>query len=84
MAKMPPDANSKAIPVLRPYDTEVVTGSSAPTTSEVVRLVSAAGASYGLDGATDVPLPAGVVEYIRVYEGEVITVSGQVTITQMG
>jgi len=85
MAKMPVDANAKPIPALRPFLSEdLVSTTSAPMTSDVARLVSSTGGTYTIGGAVAVPLPANVVEYIRVLVGETILVSGTFTITQMG
>ena len=85
MAKMPIDANAKPIPALRPITSQdIVSTTSSPMTSEVVRMVSSTGGTYTIGNATGVPLPANLVEYIRVLIGETITVSGTFTITQMG
>ena len=84
MAVMPKDANAKAIPCLRPYSTETVTGSSSPCTSTVVRLVADVPALYGVEGTAEVLLPAGVVEYIRVNVGDIITTDVAVNVSQMG
>ena len=85
MAKMPTDANAKPIPALRPITSEdLVSTTSAPMTSDVVRLVSSTGGTYTIGTAAGVPLPANLVEYIRVFIGETIAVSGTFTITQMG
>jgi len=61
-----------------------VSTTSSPMTSEVVRMVSSTGGTYTIGNATGVPLPANLVEYIRVLIGETIAVSGTFTITQMG
>ena len=85
MAKMPVDANSKPIPALRPFLSEdIVDTTSAPMTSDVVRIVSTTGGTFTIGGAVNVPLPANLVEYIRVLKGETIIVLGTFTITQMG
>ena len=85
MAKMPTDANAKPIPALRPITSEdIVSAESLPMTSVVARLVSSSGGTYSIGDATGVPLPANLVEYIRVLPGETITVAGTFTITQMG
>ena len=84
MAVMPKDANAKPIPCLRPISTATVDGDSAPFTSNVVRLVAAADAFYGVAGVAEVLLPAGVVEYIRVNIGDVLTTSSAVNVTEMG
>ena len=85
MAKMPVDANSKPIPALRPFISEdIVDSTSAPMTSDVIRMVSTTGGTYNIGTAVNIPLPANLVEYIRVLKGETITVIGTFTITQMG
>ena len=85
MAKMPTDANAKPIPALRPITSEdLVSTTSTPMTSDVIRMVSSTGGTYTIGNATNVPLPSNMVEYIRVLVGETITVAGTFTITQMG
>jgi len=85
MAKMPTDANAKPIPALRPITSEdIVSAESLPMTSDVVRMVTSTGGTYTIGNANNVPLPANMVEYIRVLIGETIAVSGTFTITQMG
>lgn len=98
MSKMAIDANSKPIQVLRPTDTDrvAVSGSAANATAiaagtRVVRLVSNVDVHYRLTGTASTVstyLPAGVIEYVHVYTGDVFSLitagdTGNVHITAM-
>lgn len=99
MSKLAIDANAKPIQVMRPQATErvSVSGTSAQSTAipancRVIRIISSTDCFYTLDSTTatssDAWLPAGVVEYIHVYEGDQIAViqefgAGYLYITEM-
>ena len=75
------DSNSKPVPALRPAAaTDVTSTTQAITEDGVVRLVAAADASYGINVAASVDLPAGVVEYIRVAKGDTLYVFGTINV----
>ena len=80
MAKLASDSNGKGIQVVKPSSAVNYTDSNAPASvgDSVVRLVSAAGGAYGVNGAATVTLPANAVEYIRLDNADVLTVSGTV------
>lgn len=82
--RMPKDANAKSIQVLRPLLSEDVSGAaSSAAPSEVARLCSSGGCTYAVGAASGVVLPANIVEYIRVFEGETITITGSCNVTFM-
>lgn len=83
MSKLAIDSNSAPIQAVKPtVATNVATSTYTHTApSGVVRLVSAAGATYAFDGTADIELPAGVIEYVRINNGDVITTSGTINIT---
>ena len=77
------DSNGGGIPCVSPAAAiDYGTGDVAAATSNVLRLVSAAGATYGINSAATVILPANVVEYIKVSIGDVVTVAGTVNVTE--
>lgn len=86
MATLATDGNSNPIQVLRPGATEKITstGTAGDATAiasgvSVVRIVASATINYSLVGtatAASVYLPADAVEFIRVQEGDVISLIG--------
>ena len=80
------DSRGGRIQVLKPGTTTTVdntTGSAFTSGTRVVRLTCTAAANYGFNGSADVPLPANVVEYVRVDEGDAITTSAAIVVTEM-
>jgi hypothetical protein len=80
MAKLASDSNGKGIQVVRPVSAVDYTDGNAPASAgdSVVRLLSVVGGAYGVNGAATVVLPAGAIEYIRLDNADVLTVSGTV------
>jgi len=81
MAKLASDANGKGIQVVRPVSAVDYTDGNAPASTlhdTVVRMMSVVGGAYGINGAATVALPAGAIEYIRLDNLDVVTVSGTV------
>lgn len=80
------DSKGGRIQVLKPGTTTTVnatTGSAFTSGTRVVRLTCTADALYGFSGSANVPLPAGIVEYVRVDEGDAITTSAAIVVTEM-
>lgn len=86
MTVLAQDANSNPIQAVRPGSTQLVasTGTASSATAvadgvDVVRIIADAAIHYDLDGTattSSVLLPANTVEYIHVYEGDVISLIG--------
>tara|TARA_R110000782_G_scaffold126592_2_gene218182 strand:+ start:32 stop:334 length:303 start_codon:yes stop_codon:yes gene_type:complete len=85
MSTLTIDANAKPIQVLRPKFTKPYTISGSATVSgftigagiRVARIVSKIDCHYNVEGVattSTVFLPAGVIEYIHVYEGDQISI----------
>ena len=85
MTRLATDSKGGRIQALRPGTTQTVngTGTAFSQSTRVVRLTATAAANYGLDGVAEVPLPAGIVEYIRVNPGDVLTTSAAIVATEM-
>lgn len=98
MSKLAVDRNAFAIQVLRPLSTQKVNftataaaSSAISANARVVRLVSTGDCSYAINATattSDTYLPAGVIEFIHVYEGDTIsfianTTSGSAYVTEM-
>ena len=79
--KLPMDQHSNAVQALRP----VAAVDRTDTTQNIlrdgcVRLTAAADATYGINVAATVSLPAGAVEYIRVAKGDVLYIGGTINV----
>ena len=85
MSTLTIDANAKPIQVLRPFYTERYSVTGSETHSgftigagiRVARIVSQIDCHYNVQGVATVEtvfLPAGVIEYIHVYEGNQISI----------
>ena len=95
MSLQPRDANAAPIPVLRPSSTEKITLSGIAVAAaafsagvKVVRIVADADVHYAVTGtatASDVYLPAGGVEYIKILPSDTLSVigTGAVYVTEM-
>lgn len=81
---LPPDANAKPIPVLKPISTEklaiTTTAASAATrnlSTNVMRIIADTPCFYRLDGTattSHVYLPADTIEYIKVEPDDTLSV----------
>jgi hypothetical protein len=77
------DGNGGGIPCVKPSSAiNYTNGNVAAATTNVMRLVSSAPSTYGVNAAASVILPANVVEYIKVDIGDVVTVGGTVNVTE--
>jgi len=83
MARMAVDVNGDAIPAVRVGTATNTTDTTYAAVSKgVARLTSSAGCTYGINVAASVVLPAGVVEYVSVFAGDVITIAGTCNISE--
>ena len=83
MARMAVDSNGDAIPAVRPGSATNVTSSTyVVVKTGVARLTSSAGCTYGIGVAASVVLPAGTVEYVSVFTGDVITIVGSCNVAE--
>jgi len=80
------DTNGNPIQALRPDLAGNVTDSTYPVAeSGILRMTAtSANAAYAIGGPTGTHLPVGVVEYIRVFEGDILLISGTINITVCG
>ena len=98
MSKLARDVNTKAIQVLRPSTVSKVSvsGTAASATAiganiRVARLVATTDCFYSVDGTATTSssyLPANAIEYIHVYEGDVVSTitegnTGSIFVTSM-
>ena len=75
------DGNGNPVQALRPSSAVNITDTTHSVSFDgVVRMTAASDASYGINEAASIVLPAGVVEYIRVMGGDVLQVVGTINI----
>ena len=82
MTQLATDTNSNAIQVVQPHSAVTVTDGdhAAALRNSVVRLYASTAATYGINAPGSVSLPAGAIEYIKVSQGDIITVTGAVNL----
>jgi hypothetical protein len=96
MSRLARDSNSAPIQCLRPSTTQTVsisgTAANASAVSQrITRLYSNVDCFYSVEGTattTATPLPAGMIEFIHTYSGDVISIitsgdSGTFYVTEM-
>ena len=75
------DGNGNPVQALRPCAAVNITDSTHSIANDgVVRMTASSDSSYGINEAATIVLPAGVVEYIRVIEGDLLHIVGTVNV----